>query len=187
MIGPGFLRPEAIAALLRWREVGLAAMIAAVGLWIAGLGGYVFLPVGAGIAALGLGLGLLAWRRMRFANAGGAPGLVEVDEGQISYFGPNVGGFVAIPDLVEVRLATVRGNRFWRLKQSDGQALLVPVEASGAERLFDAFSALPGMDTQTLVAALTPQGQGAGRGLGVVDSAGTIGPVIWRRGTLALR
>lgn len=183
----GFLRPEAISAVMRWREVGLAALVVAVGLWIAGFGGYLLLPVGAVVGALGFGLGVLAWRRMRFANAGGAPGVVEVDEGQISYFGPNAGGFVAIPDLVEVRLATVRGFRFWRLKQSDGQALLVPVEASGAERLFDAFAALPGMDTQALVAALEPVGQASGRGISVVDGAGAIGPVIWRRAVLAIR
>lgn len=187
MTGAEFLRPEAISAVLRWREVGLAAGVVVAGLWVAGRGGYVLLPVGAAVCALGLGLGVLAWRRMRFANAGGAPGLVEVDEGQISYFGPNAGGFVAIPDLVEVRLAFVQGRRFWRLKQSDGQALLVPVEASGAERLFDAFSALPGMDTQALVAALAPVGQATGRGISVVDGAGVIGPVIWKRGPMALR
>lgn len=187
MIGAGFIRPDAVAAVMRWREVGLAAIVVAVGVWIALLGGYLLLPVGAGVAALGLGLGLLAWRRMRFANAGGAPGLVEVDEGQISYFGPNAGGSVAIPDLVEVRLAFVQGRRFWRLKQADGQALLVPVEASGAERLFDAFSALPGMDTQALVAAIAPKTPQVGRGISVVQGAASIGPVIWRRTILAIR
>jgi hypothetical protein len=53
------------------------------------------------------------------------------------------------------------------LKQSDGQALLIPVSAAGADRLFDAFASLPGMDSQALV---TAAGGRAGDG------------VIWRRG-----
>ncbi|EKD59716.1 MAG: hypothetical protein ACD_54C01179G0003, partial [uncultured bacterium] len=43
-----------------------------------------------------------------------------------------------------------------RLKQRDGQAILIPVDATGAERLFDAFASLPGMKTSDLVAALQP-------------------------------
>ena len=44
----------------------------------------------------------------------------------------------------------------WRLKQTDGQALLIPVDAEGAEKLFDVFASLPGMDTAELVLALHP-------------------------------
>ena len=66
-----------------------------------------------------------------------APGVVEVDEGQISYLGPAFGGSISVPELVELRLLTAGGRRMWRLKQADGQALLIPVEAVGADRLFD--------------------------------------------------
>ena len=59
-----------------------------------------------------------------------------------------------LPELIELRLVTLRGRRVWRLKQADGQALLVPVDAAGAEGLFDAFAILPGMDTAALVAAI---------------------------------
>jgi hypothetical protein len=103
---------------------------------------------------LAAGLGVLAWRRKRFAQTGEAPGVVEFDEGQVSYFGPNSGGAVALRELVELRLLMVGGQRVWRLKQQDGQALLIPVAALGAERLFDAFASLPGMDTAALVAAV---------------------------------
>jgi hypothetical protein len=65
-----------------------------------------------------------------------------------------VGGFVGLPDLSEVRLMTLRGRRAWKLRQADGQQLYIPVEADGAEALFDAFASLPGMDTAALVAAL---------------------------------
>ena len=59
------------------------------------------------------------------------PGVVEVDEGQVGYLGPTFGGYVALPDLVELRLIAIRGQRLWRLKQADGQALLIPVAAAG--------------------------------------------------------
>jgi hypothetical protein len=112
-----------------------------------------------------------------------APGMVEVDEGQVGYFGPGDGGFVGLPELVELRLITVRGGRFWRLKQADGQALLIPVDAAGAERLFDAFASLPGMDTQALVTALAPlpvNGPSRGSVVAISDSV-----VIWRRAVRA--
>ena len=114
---------------------------------------------------------------LRFAQRVDAPGVVEVDEGQVGYFGPGDGGFVGLPDLVELRLISLKGRRMWRLKQADGQALLVPVDAAGAERLFDAFASLPGMDTQALVAALDPvHASGGAAMVNVSDSL-----VIWRR------
>ena len=60
------------------------------------------IPAGAALVALAAGLALTAWRRLRFAQGGEAPGVVEVDEGQIGYLGPGIGGFVALLDLVEI-------------------------------------------------------------------------------------
>jgi len=172
------IRPEVARLLWQGREVFLGAGVALAGLWLIWLGGYLLVPFGAGVLALGLGWGLLALRRLRFAQSGDAPGVVEVDEGQVAYFGPALGGAISLPDLEEVRLLTLRGRRVWRLKQSDGQALLIPVEAAGAERLFDAFATLPGMETQTLVAALAPDAAPAGgRALAVASQT----RVIWRR------
>ena len=162
-----FVRPELVAALSRGREVIFGGALAAAGGWLVWLGGYFLAPLGLALLALGVGWAVLASRRLRFGQAGDAPGVVEVDEGQIAYFGPQVGGAVGLPDLVEIRLITMRGRRLWRLKQSDGQAMLIPVEAAGADRLFDAFAALPGMDTAALVAALNPTGQSHTRALAV--------------------
>ncbi len=175
-----FIRPEVRAALWRLREVFAAAAFAAAGAWFMVLGGLVLTPLGIGIIVLAAGLGLLAWRRLRFAQSGEAPGVVEMDEGQISYFGPGSGGAVALRELVELRLMTQQGRRIWRLKQQDGQVLLIPVEAMGAERLFDAFASLPGMDSGALVAAVDPARSNVtvpqGRGLvSLPDSR-----VIWR-------
>ncbi len=171
------IRPEAQAALWRWREVALGVGVMGGGLWLMRLGGYLLLPLGAGGGLAGLALALLAWRRLRFASRGDAPGVVQVDEGQVSYMGPQVGGFVSLRDLLELRLISIRGRRMWRLKQTDGQALLIPVEAAGAEALFDAFSALPGMSSADLITALEPP-RGAERR---AVMAGGENRLVWRR------
>ncbi len=173
------IRPQVRAALYLWREVIAAAAIGAVGLWFIRLGGLILVPAGAGVLALGAGLGLNAWRRLRFGQEVGAPGVVEVDEGQISYLGPEIGGFVSLPELIEIKLITLRGRRLWRLKQADGQAILVPVDAAGADRLFDAFASLPGMDTADLVAALGPD-PGSGGHMPVPDGLAGM-RMVWRR------
>lgn len=172
------IRPEARATLWRLREVFAALGLGLVGLWLAVLGGFILVPLGVMIVVLAAGFGLLAWRRLRFAQSGDAPGVVELDEGQISYFGPDVGGAVALRDLVELRLITAGGRRMWRLRQQDGQVLAIPVSALGAEALFDAFSALPGMDTGALVAAVDPVTAPASANRGVVSIADS--RVIWR-------
>ncbi len=163
----GLIREDVIAAAHRARELIAAGGVALAGLWLMWLGGYLLLPVGAVILAVCALWGVQAWRRLRFSQDLAAPGMVEVDEGQVGYLGPAFGGFVALPDLVELRILTLQGQRLWRLKQGDGQALLIPVSAAGADRLFDAFASLPGMDSQALVAAA---GGKAGDG------------VVWRRG-----
>jgi hypothetical protein len=148
------IRPELLARFRTWRETAAAAATAAFGLWIASFGGVVFLAAGAIVSAFAAAWGVAALRRRRFAQAVNAPGMVEVDEGRIGYLGPAFGGYVALPDLIELRLLSMGGRRLWRLKQADGQALLIPVDAAGAERLFDAFASLPGMDSAALLAAL---------------------------------
>jgi hypothetical protein len=172
------IRPEVREALWRWREVLATGALAAFGLWFVALGGFLLVPLGGVLVVLAAGLGLLALRRLRFAQTGQAPGVVELDEGQISYFGPSFGGAVALRELVELRLITASGQRMWRLKQQDGQALLIPVEALGAERLFDAFASLPGMDTRTLVAALSPEHGAVAASRALAVAADT--RVIWR-------
>lgn len=175
------IRPELAAALTRGREVLAAAALALFGLWLLWLGGWLLQAVGGAALLVAAGWGFQAWRRMHFAQDGEAPGIVEVVEGQIGYFGPVTGGAVGLPDLVEIRLLTIRGRRVWRLKQADGQALLIPVEARGAEALFDAFAALPGMDTGELVAALGAGGGPAARGEGRALALAGESRLVWAR------
>jgi hypothetical protein len=149
-----FIRPELLETAHRWREVIGGAGVAAFGVWTATRGGYLLTPAGFALLVLGSGWALTAFRRLRFQQDGEAPGIVRVTEAQIAYYGPRVGGFVGLPELSEIRLLTLRGRRIWKLKQGDGQLLHIPVEADGAEALFDAFATLPGIDMAELVAAL---------------------------------
>ena len=165
------IRPELRAVLYRLREVIAAGLTAVLGLWLIHLGGLILIPAGLGLLALGLGWALAAWRRLHFVQEVQAPGLVEVDEGQIGYFGPRSGGCLALADLVELRLIWLGGHRLWRLRQLDGQALLIPVDAQGSERLFDAFAALPGIDMAQLVAALSETAGPAARATGATVAA----------------
>lgn len=162
-----FLRPEATALILRWREVLTGLAFAALGAWISLWGGPFFAVIGGGLALTGAALALIGWRRMRFARGAGAPGVVEVVEGQVSYFGPHHGGFAALADLTELALVPGPDGRVWRLSQPDGTVLAIPTTAAGAEALFDAFSGLPGLDSATLIAAL--------------DGRGDVARIVWRR------
>jgi len=167
------IRPNALATLLRWWELGAAAAVFALGAyWAALLGGYVFAPLGFGLMAAALGLGLTATRRLRFAQEIAASGLIEVIEGELRYFAPNPseGGFINLPDLVELRLVHINQRRFWRLKSQDGQALMVPTDAAGNAALFDAFSALPQMDSAALIGAISAK-----------PAVGAATQTLWRR------
>jgi len=149
------IRPEAARALRRWREPAAAAALLALALWLGFRGGWVMSGVGGVLALAAASWGFVAVRRLRFAGAGGAPGVVEVVEGQIAYFGPDSGGFVALRDIVEIALVTGPAGmgRAWRIRPAEGPALHVPVAAEGAGRLYDAFAQLPGIDMGRIAAA----------------------------------
>ena len=149
------IRPELVARLRPWREAIAAALTGAFGIWVFGRGGLLFQPLGGAILAFAALWGLGAWRRRRFAVTVAAPGLVEVEEGAIRYYGARaLGGEVALRDLAQIRLVRLDGHAHWRLKTQGGEALLIPVEAAGAEALADAFAALPGFDLGAAAAAL---------------------------------
>lgn len=149
-----FIRPDLADRLRPWREVGAAILLALLGAWIALRGGWILFLLGLAIWSVAGGWALTAFRRLRFRPTAGAPGVVEVDEGQIGYFGPDFGGFIAVEDLVEIRLIHLHGQRQWRLRTQDGQVLTIPTGAVGADRLFDAFAVLPGIDMGAIAGAM---------------------------------
>lgn len=154
------IRPELAARLRPWAETLSALALVLFGIWVAALGGWVFRPMGGLIAVIAAIWALDARRRMRFRSKATAPGVVELDEGAIRYLSPDrvLGGEIALRDLSEIRLLRLSGQRQWRLKSLDGQALLIPVDAPGAERLASAFASLPGLDMGRIAAALAHDG-----------------------------
>jgi hypothetical protein len=164
-----FVRPEALAAIQRFREVAVAAGAALFGLWLIALGGVFFSVIGALLVAGAVGLAVTAIRRLRFGRGGDAPGIVRIDEGAVAYFGPETGGVVALSELVQVEAVSRHGIAAWRLTQADGAALLIPVGALGSEALFDVFAILPGARASAFL--------DAHRG---VDPAGGVRQ-LWRR------
>ncbi|UWQ95415.1 hypothetical protein K3728_17330 [Rhodobacteraceae bacterium M385] len=160
----GFFRPEAIAAVARWREVLVAATIIALGLWIAAKPGGMIVT-GFGYVLIGLGAVAMvpAVRRARFITGGNGPGVVQIDEGRILFMGPETGGAMALDDLSILSLRRDRdGKSAWVLADAS-QLLVIPVDASGADALFDAFAALPGLNIDRLIASVQNRTYGSQR------------------------
>lgn len=146
-----FVRPEVSEALWRWREVLVGAACETAGLWLVWTsygapfyGGIVLALLGAAMLAAGI-------QRARFRTVGEGPGVVDIDERQITYFGPFGGGAVALEDLVELG---VDSSRSWLMRDVYGRQLTIPMNAEGADVLFDAFSAIPGLGAGRLVEAI---------------------------------
>lgn len=144
----------------------MAVVVGLVGLWVATRGGWFLAGVGGLVLLLAASLFWSAVQRLRLQPSESGPGIVEIDEGQIAWYGPGIGGFVSVRELAEIGLVTVQGIRVWRLRQLDGQLLLIPTGAKGVERLIDVLTSLPGLEIQRLVSAL---------------EAGLDAPFLWRR------
>jgi len=151
-----FFRPEVRAFFWRWREVLLAGVVMALGLWWA-LGGvaitvwlgYIFIVIGIGWAIAGV-------QRARFAQDGDGPGVVQIRERRLAYFGPLDGGVMDTEDLTMLELDPAsRPEASWILTGVGGQRIAIPINAKGTDDLFDVFAALPGIKTETVLDVLT--------------------------------
>lgn len=92
-----FIRPEARAALWRWRELLLAGSTGLLGLtWALGSYGVLALT-GWALIVIAVIIAVIGAQRLRFRLGAGGPGVVQVDEGQVAYFGPLTGGGIARP------------------------------------------------------------------------------------------
>ncbi len=153
------IRPEAKAQIIRWREVLAGALALVLGAWwLIGNSQLLLLPGGALVAA-GAALIWIGIQRARFRGEGQGPGSVDVDEGQITYYGPLTGGAVAVREITSVTLDPGLYPPHWRLREGRAPELLIPVNAEGAERLFDAFATLPGLRMEQALAALKSTGK----------------------------
>ncbi len=157
------IRPEARVFLWRWREVAVGVAVSALGLYWAMTTFGFLLYVSFALILGGLAIIVIGIRRARFPARGGGAGLVEVDERQITYFGPTGGAAISIDALVRVEVETTgqngAGADLWWVFYGNGTApLRVPGNAEGVASLFDALAALPGVNYQAATAAATAAG-----------------------------
>lgn len=168
----GFVRPELAATFARYREAGIGAGLALAGLY--GMATQHGLAFYLSLLALPAGLALL-WegvQRARLPSGGTGPGVVEVDERQITYFGPDGGMAVSVDALIRVEVVTndlgpFASDLFWVFHSEGAPPLVVPGDAAGADQIHDALTALPGMDFRR-----------------VAQAAGSVSPgsfVVWQR------
>jgi hypothetical protein len=148
------IRPEVRNRMVRWREVIASGGVTLFGLWALGAPGPVLKGVGVVAVITGAALTVIAVRRVAFAGSGDEPGVVSIDEGQIAYFGPEVGGAISVPSLSEIRLRNDDQRFSWFLITDTGEALSIPHGARDASLLFDVFAALPGFDMDEMLRQL---------------------------------
>ncbi|OIQ30150.1 MAG: hypothetical protein BM562_09940 [Alphaproteobacteria bacterium MedPE-SWcel] len=153
-----FIRPEASAAIWRWREMLAALVLLAIGLRWALMSVGIMQMTGWACIALAVVLAIVGGQRMRFRLGSGGPGVVQVTEGQISYFGPLTGGAVARSEIEILRLDHTARPSHWVLEQPGQPPLAIPVTATGAEALFDVFASLPGLKTERMLSELHHKG-----------------------------
>ena len=149
-----FIRPAAQAKLWQWREALIGGALALSGFWwIIGPGGLLRM-IGILFVLAGFALIVAGFQRARFRAGNDGPGIVSVDEGQISYFGPLSGGMVATREMDRLSLDPTAKPAHWILQQYGQPDLAIPVNAMGADALFDAFATLPGLQTQRMLQQL---------------------------------
>lgn len=167
------MRREVRELIWRWREVLFALVLVVLAAWWA-LSSFGFVQwFATALVALGLVLAVAAIQRARFGMSRGGLGAVEVDEGVVSYLTARVGGQVEIADLTAVTLLPAqKGPAYWQLEATSSSPLLIPLDAFGAEKLFDVFVSLEGIKTERMLSHL--------------KAAPDLPVVIWRKKTVTL-
>ncbi len=150
------IRPEAATVLARWSEAMIGAAVCALGLyWALFTGGGLLHWIGYFIAVLGAFLCASGSRRARFPQGDDGPGIVQINERQISYFAPEGGGILSVDTLWRVTLdVRLRQQVVWTFVGEDG-VLSIPVDAAGTDLIFDMLSALPGADFEKVTRAMS--------------------------------
>ncbi|MEM6587491.1 MAG: hypothetical protein AAF641_03515 [Pseudomonadota bacterium] len=154
-----FIRPEARAALWRWREVLAGASGLVFGLWWLLSGATLTQWVGGAVALAALALLVAGVQRGRFRGQSGGLGVVRADEGQVAYFEPLTGGVVALSEMSQLRYDATGKPEHWVLAQPGQPDLYIPVNAEGADALFDIFVRLPGLKTERLLSVMRTTAQ----------------------------
>ena len=152
------IRPEAAAALRRWQEVLAGLVVALMGVWlIANKFGALYL-IGWGLTVAGVSMVIAGVRQARFPAGSGGAGVIELDERQLTYFSPGGGGAVSLDDLLKIAIRTTDqgpfvSDMFWEWTDGSGQTLAIPSDAEGSDQIFDALSALSGVNYEAIMKA----------------------------------
>ncbi len=154
-----FIRPNVRAHFSKWAEAYLVTLILIIGVRVLIRGfvieSIVYEIVGAIISTLGLVLLRGTIQRIRFRRSQKAPGMVDVTEREISYFGPMHGKTLSLESLSKIELRESEAYAsVWVLHNSEGDPMIVPTSAKGSDRLFDAFTSLSGVRMDALVKAV---------------------------------
>lgn len=150
-----FVRPELKQRIWRWREVLVGMFVASCGmLWAVTQNG-ILAALGTSLAIVGAVVVFAGFQRTRFRVGSGGPGVVQITERQVTYYGPFDGGAVSIDALGSVELdPSARPHPVWILSEIGGMTLHIPTHAENAEALFDVFSTLEGIRTENMLAQL---------------------------------
>ncbi len=150
-----FIRPELMHRFWRWREALVGFFLACCGMFWAVSQQGVLAAIGTSLAIVGALIIFAGIQRTRFRVGSGGPGVVQVIERQVTYYGPLNGGSVSIDALESVELEPrSKPTAEWILTESGGQPLHIPTNAENAEVLFDVFATLEGIRTENMLTQL---------------------------------
>ena len=150
-----FIRPEVLGGIWRWREALFGLFLAACGMFWAVSQQGVLAAIGTSLAIVGALIIFAGIQRTRFRVGAGGPGVVQVHERLVTYYGPLEGGSVSIDALVSVELEPkAKPAAEWVLTESGGTPLHIPTNAENAEILFDVFASLDGIRTENMLTQL---------------------------------
>jgi hypothetical protein len=157
-----FLRPEAKAVLLQWREVILGLGLVLLGMWLGlGASGLVWFFA---VAIVGIGAAL-AWtggQRARIQRREGGRGVIELDELQLSFLDAGSGAVVALSEVTRIEIeitgaATGPGpghdDMFWIFTRPGESAARIPASAVGSDKMIDALAGFPGANYENVIKA----------------------------------
>lgn len=149
-----FIRPEVWNGIWRWREALFGIFMACCGMFWAVSQQGILAAVGTSLAIVGALIIFAGIQRTRFRVGAGGPGVVQVHERLVTYYGPFDGGSISIDALESVKLDPTSKPAAWVLQEVGGQPISVPTNAENADLLFDVFATLDGIKTENMLAKL---------------------------------
>jgi hypothetical protein len=158
-----FFRPAVSRFLVKWSEPLIMAVVLFLGLWMYfrahSAANATLLVVASIVIVAALALLFVAIRRVRLHTEKRGFGVVEVEERNITYYGPDTGGQVSLDDLVSIEVVTARAAGFvdvtyWQLTDRWGSVLIIPAGAEGSDAMVDSFAALPGLKYDLIITAM---------------------------------